>query len=136
MELAVEVQELIRQCVTSFEKLEILLLLLREKSSGLLSAEAIAPLVKMPKDITSAALSDLCTVGLIAAQDVDGKPHFSYAPRSAELRHAAEALARAFDEQRGATVGFLCRNAIERVRSSASRAFADSFIIKKQDKDG
>lgn len=131
-----EVRALLRQHLTSFEKLEILLLLQAHPEQAL-SVRDIAASKNISEDLVIIALNELHTSRLIGIEAATPRAVYRYAPVTTELAHATKALARVADEQRAAVMSLMSANAIERVRSGAVRAFADAFIVrKKKDDDG
>jgi hypothetical protein len=126
------VKALLRDHVTSFEKLEVLLLLSGEPHQAWTTA-SLSSRVHVPEDLIVEALDALQRSRLVGSTAGAGQRVVRYAPATAELAHAARELLRVFPDQRAAIIGFMNANAIERVRSGAIRTFADAFILKKED---
>lgn len=130
------VQALLREHVTSFEALAVLLLL-RADPNARPTIEAIASQIPMPLDLTVGVIHSLRESALVACKPDAQQMFCHYAPGNPQLARATDALAHTFEEQRVAVISFMNANAIERVRSGALRTFSDAFIIrKKEDNDG
>jgi hypothetical protein len=134
-EISEAVKALLREHVTSFEKLELLLLLSGEPQQAWTIA-SLSSRVRVLEDLIVEALDALQRSRLVTSAVECGQRVARYAPATAELANAARELFRIFPEQRAAIIVFMNANAIERVRSGAIRTFADAFIIRKEGKDG
>ena len=130
-EIGENVRALLRNCITSYERLEILLLLHRQPAQ-LWNVSSVEAQVYIPADRTLETLECLREFGLLEAVSSASGVLFRYAPARPDLAEAVEALAHAFKEQRATVVGVMSTNAIERVRMAAPGAFADAFILKKR----
>lgn len=130
------VRALLRDHLTSFESLEILLLL-REYSPQYRSAHDISRETGVPADLTLSSLTALESSRLIE-RTANGSLQFRFAPASAGLSEAVAELASMYRDQRAAVMSEMSLNAISRIRSGTLRAFADSFILnrKKDESDG
>ena len=114
--------------VVDLEEIQILADFQRDAGKGSLTAEEVAALTGLPVATTRDALQRLNTRGLLAPT----------ATEPAAYRYAADgavraSLDRALSEYQAnplQVLGLMTANAIERVRTSAMRAFADSFRIK------
>lgn len=128
------VRELLRTHITSFEKLEFLRLL-HQRPDEQWTPLALAERIGVSDIVASDALRELQANGLIACEGAAGNELFRYAPANASLSDACDDLVLALETQRAAVLGFMSVNAIDRVRSDAIRAFADSFVFvtKKSD---
>ena len=129
-----DVRALLREQVTSFEQLEVLLLLCHHAEREW-SAKAIAGQTNIPEEIVWDALSKLQSSHLVELEKRMPESVARYAPISATLRAAVDLLAQAYQEQRAAIMSIMSTNAIERVRSGAIRTFSDAFVIKKKDRE-
>jgi hypothetical protein len=131
-ELHEKTRALLREAITSFEMLEIVLLM-RAHPEVSWTAASLAGRVHIPDDLVSRALGSLHAVGLAAA--IDAPPGarsgqlYRYRPSTSNLAAAAEALALDFAERRAAVLSTMSTNAIERLRSGALSAFADAFVL-------
>jgi len=133
--LPASVQDLLRERVTSLEQLEAILLL-RESSPRRFSVPEIAVAVRMPEALVAPALQSLAAAGVVTAAGEPGSQAYAYREGSEALDRAIAILASAYAESPSLIMGLMSRNAIERVRSGASRAFAEAFIFKNRNKDG
>ena len=125
--LPADVQSLLREHVSSYEQLHILLLLFQERVDW--SAEALAARFKLPVTSISAALSVLASHGLVIPTSEPPDPKYRYASPMNEP--AVEALVHAYQKQPLAVIRFLAEQSIERIRADALRAFADAFLFRK-----
>ena len=130
---------LLRESITSFEMLEIFLLMRAEPDLSW-TVHSVASRLRMPDDIVARALQSLRAARLVqsapspsAGQSVD---QYRYGPQDPELIAAADELARDFAERRAAVLSTMSTYAIERLRSGALTAFADAFLLGSKKKDG
>jgi hypothetical protein len=130
------VRNLLRDHLTSFECLELLLLLHR-------SAGEPAPVAALVRQTGIAAdLVPTALAALEASQLIRRKPTepvaFYFAPATHDLTRAVDDLQRLYGEQRAAIMSEMSINAIGRIRSGTLRAFADAFVLgsRKRDPDG
>jgi hypothetical protein len=126
---------LLRDHIESFEQLEILLLLHRRRGD-ILDTDAISTEVKLDFDTVTETLGHLCRARLVVR--VEGEARcFRYGPDRPALDEAVGNLAESYAENRLEVINLMNTNAIERVRTSAMRAFANSFLLggggKKKD---
>jgi DNA-binding MarR family transcriptional regulator len=124
-EIPEDVRALLRTCVTSYEELEVLLLLAREPGDAV-TAAAVADRVRTPVSAVAAALGTLVDAGLVEAGP--GGDTFRYQPR-AELGAAVARLLEEARENPVAIIRAMSANAIERIRMSAVNMFADAFVL-------
>ncbi len=129
------VKALLREHVTSYEKLELLLLFGGEPLQPWTTA-SLSSRVHIPEELTVEALDALQRSKLVQSTIEGGQRVVHYAPATAQLAHAVRELLRIFPDRRAAIIVFMNANAIERVRSGALRTFSDAFILRKEDKDG
>jgi hypothetical protein len=128
-----DIRALLGECVDSFEQLELLVLLRRER--GAWSAERAAAAIGATEDVAADALRVLAARRLVAAGQ-GGEPVWRYAPAEPRLDEAAAAIERSYADNRLDVVKWMSENAIARVRDAAARAFADAFLLRKEKKDG
>lgn len=122
-----DAKALLRDHIESFEQLEILLLLHRRRSDTL-DSDAVALDLKLDPDIVSESLVHLSRARL--AVRVEGRPRlFRYGPDRPGLDAAVSNLAESYDDNRLEVINLMNTNAIDRVRTSAMRAFANSFLL-------
>lgn len=134
-ELSDKTRTLLRDFITSFEMLEIFLLLHANAGQDWSAAE-VAGRVHITDDLVVRALDSLGARHLIRGSPPLPAGRFQYAPGNRELADAADELARDFAERRAAVLSTMSTNAIERLRSGALNAFADAFILGSKRKDG
>jgi hypothetical protein len=120
-----DVKTLLRDCIESFEHLEVLLLLHR-KPDDTWTADAVvaASMLNLAEDIATDALAHLHRWKLIEGE----ARRYRYNP-SNRLDATIRALATVYEEDRLEVMRLMNQNAIERVRTSALRAFADAFFV-------
>jgi hypothetical protein len=125
---------LLRDHIESFEQLEILLLL-RRRGADTVDSDAIAIELKLDFDTVTEVLGHLCR-GHLAAR-VGGEARlFRYSADRPGMDAAVSNIAQSYAENRLEVINLMNTNAIERVRTSAMRAFANSFLLgggKKND---
>jgi hypothetical protein len=110
------------QRVESFEGLEVVLLLASEPDRRWTHAELPRP------ELQPGLSSALARSGLALASE--GGLQLSDEPR---VRSYAEELRALFRDNPLPIVQFLNQSAIERVRASAARTFADAFVVRRND---
>ena len=130
--IAAEVRTLVAERLHGYEQLEALLFL-HARPGEECPAEAVAAALRIPVEAAAGALEDLVAHGLAGAREAS-RPVYRFAPSTPELRAAVASLARAYADQRLAVIKLMSENAIERLRTEATRAFADSFLIGRRKK--
>lgn len=126
---------LLRDYITSFEMLEVFLLMRAEPGVSW-SVSTVSDRVHVADDLVTRAVDSLRASRLIEADARAPHDRFRYSPGSRELANAADELAVDFAERRAAVLSTMSTNAIERLRSGALTAFADAFILGSKRKDG
>jgi hypothetical protein len=134
-ELGDKTRTLLRDFITSFEMLEIFLLL-HAKAGRDWSAGEVAGHLHVGDDLVARALESLRARRLIQGSPPLPAGRFQYSPGNRDLSDAADELARDFAQRRAAVLSTMSTNAIERLRSGALNAFADAFILGSKRKDG
>jgi len=130
------VRALLRDHVESYEHLEVLLLLRREKRLTW-TARDTAEKLHIGVVASAGALQHLVTHELIEREpESAGSDRFRYKPRSPTLEAAVAALAVAYDDRRVAVMALLSANAIERVRTSALNTFSEAVRLRRRKNDG
>lgn len=132
-EIEATVRALVAERVHGFEQLEALLFL-RARPTEECTSEAVAAALRIPVASATAALEDLVKRGLASARE-SAPQAYRFDPATLELRAAVAGLERAYAEQRLAVIKLLSDHAIERLRTGATRAFADSFLIGRRKND-
>jgi hypothetical protein len=126
---------LLRESITSFEMLEIFLLMRAEPDVSW-TVHSVAGRAHVPDDLVARALESLRAARLIRAGGPLPPGEHRYGPGTPELAAAADELATDFAERRAAVLSMMSTNAIERLRSGALTAFADAFVLGSKRKDG
>ena len=134
-ELAPELQLRLRDTLGSFEELHLLLYALRQRKPWP-AAEAAREL-HLEEAAMDEAVDRLMRAGLLARAGPTGPQGrcFTYHPASPALAELAERLAEAVDRDPLHVFDLMNRHAVERLRTSAARAFASAFVLGSE-KDG
>jgi hypothetical protein len=128
-----DLQDFIRSAIDSYEHLATLMLLRRESIRDWSEAEVVEAL-GFPSPLAEMALRSLAGRQLLRVTRRDSPLRYRYAA-SGENEALVERLAIENSHNPARLMRLLSANAIERVRTSAIRAFADSFVLKKKDPD-
>lgn len=115
------VRKLLVEVVDSFEKLEIVVHVVRDGSAVAAPAD-IAKAVGMRVDEVERCFRTLRSAGVF-------DPSGPWGPAVTSLLHL-------YDTDRILVLNMLTKAALERVRSQAARVFADAFVIKPAKKKG
>jgi hypothetical protein len=128
------VRRLLRERVESYEHLEALLLLFREPGRDL-SVDHVGQRLGIEAPAAAAALRHLEGCELLVRAGGD-PPAWRFRATSAALAADVAALAQAHETARVAVMEQMSANAIERMRTSALRSFAEAFRLKGRPRDG
>ena len=128
-----DVQILLRDHIESYEQLE-LLLLMRAARGSTWTEETLSAQLHLAQSLVGAALERLKAGGFVEAQMHGSERRYAYLGQSDKLEATINRLAAAYREYPIPIIKLMSANAIERLRTSALRTFADAFILKK-DKD-
>lgn len=131
-DLPEDVRVLLHEHIESYEQLEILLLLRRERYEEW-TIEGLAARLHVREELVGSALDGLKAGGLVAATGAAPAPRFAYRPTSSGLDAAAGRLDREYAERPVRIIQLMSANAIERLRTAALHTFADAFVLKKKD---
>ena len=134
-DLPEDVRALLHEHIESYEQLEVLLLLRRERHEEWTVASMAARL-HLREELIGSALEVLKASGIVAVTGADPEPRFAYRPASSGLDAAAGRLDREYAERPIRIIKHMSANAIERVRTAALHTFADAFVLKKKDDGG
>ena len=128
------VRAFLRDHVEAYEHLEVLLLVCRHGDRPWTPAE-IAGVLNLPVAIVSDALTHLRTRRLM--ERLPGvADSFSYRPESSENAECVAALRQVYETDRLSIIEAMSTNALERLRTSTIRAFADAFRLRGGRDDG
>ena len=134
-DLPEDVRALLNEHIETYEQLEVLLLLRRERYEEW-TLEALATRLHLREELIGSALEGLKAGGLVVTTRATPAPCFAYRPASSGLDAAAGRLEREYAERPIRIIQLMSANAIERVRTAALHTFADAFVLKKKDSDG
>jgi len=132
-DLPEDVRALLREHIETYEQLEVLLLLRRERYEEWTMA-ALAARLQVRVELIASALEGLETAGLAVVTGEASAPQFTYRPATSGLDAATGRLDREYAERPIRIIQLMSANAIERVRTSALQTFADAFVLKKKKK--
>ena len=127
-----EMSAFLRDYIDSYECLEVLLLLHRERTSW--TAEALSTRLKTRAPLIDDALASLVRSRLVIADGRKMLTSYSYADEDGAKDAIVGSLERVYRDEPIKIMQLMSANAIERLRTGALRAFADSFVLRK-DKD-
>lgn len=131
--LSSSVLSFLRERVGDLEQLQILLLLHAE-SESLWTPEAVASRLRMDDGVTARSLDDLRRNSLVdEAAGGEGRA-FRYRPASTALAALVDELATVFAEASFEVMRAMNAIAVERMRTSAMKAFANSFVLGDEGK--
>jgi len=133
-DLPEDVRALLHEHIESYEQLEVLLLLRRERYEEW-TIGGLAARLHLRQELIASALEGLKSGGLVASTHATPAPRFAYRPASSGLDAAAGRLDREYAERPIRIIQLMSANAIERVRTAALHTFADAFVLKKKDDD-
>jgi len=131
--LSEDVDVLLRSQVGSYEHLAILLRAHRDPDRSWSILE-LSEVLLIPLTLADNATRELHDSGLLVPAGT-APPRFRFASDAGRSAAVAR-LARAYHENPVAVIQALTTNAIQRLRTSALRAFADAFVLRKKDRDG
>lgn len=127
-----DVRALLCEHVESYEQLETLLLLRRERYEEW-TVESLAARLHVRVELVETALAHLETSGLVVSTGA-APARFAYRPTSSGLDAAAGRLEREYAERPILIIQLMSANSIERLRTAALHTFADAFVLKKDKK--
>jgi hypothetical protein len=130
-EIPEKVRALLRERITSYDLLEILMFLHAHREEAW-SKRSLSERVHRPLDHLPEALEALVHQGLLTRDADLHAPLYRYAAAEPALHEAVEELAGLLAERRPAIMSLMSAQAIERVRSKAPRAFAEAFLFRRK----
>jgi len=128
-DLPEDVRALLKEHIESYEQLEMLLLLRRERYE-VWTAEGLAARLRVGAELIEPALAALKLSGLVEITGT-APSRFAYRPASPGLDAATGRLEREYAERPILIIQLMSANAIERLRTAALHTFADAFVLKK-----
>ncbi len=132
-DLPEDVRALLHEHIETYEQLETLLLLRRERYEQWTS-EGLAARLRVRGELIAPALAGLEASGLVQAAGLT-PTRLAYRPASPGLDAAAGRLEREYAERPILIIQLMSANAIERLRTATLHTFADAFVLKKKGKD-
>ncbi|HEX8757637.1 MAG TPA: hypothetical protein VF745_14970 [Steroidobacteraceae bacterium] len=124
-----EVCAFLRDNIDSFESLEILLLLRRERIAW--TAEELCRRLGTRAALIDDALASLVRARLVNTADRDTLVLYRYADADSARDAIVGSLERAYRDESMEVMRLMSTYAIERLRTGALRAFADAFVFRK-----
>jgi len=119
------VRQLITERIDSVVQLEVLLLLARD-AARVWSAHDVSQTLRIDENWAAGELSTLSGRALAGATAVEGgAAAYRYAPGSADLDAAVQALAKSYADRRVAVVAFIFSKPLDKIQT-----FADAFRIR------
>ena len=129
-----ELDTFLSAAIESYEQLAVLLLLHRERNRDWAEGEMVSAL-GIPQESVHPALAGLCKRQLLQLAGDDCERRYRYAASGASDA-LVERLSVEYFHNPARLMRSLSAHAIRRVRTSAIRAFADSFVLGREDTDG
>ncbi|HEX4266585.1 MAG TPA: hypothetical protein VHY36_01760 [Steroidobacteraceae bacterium] len=127
-DLSADVRTLLFEHIESYEQLEILLLLQRNRGADWTAAQLSGHL-KISDELVAESLSALQMGGLVLGRRERAPIAYAYAPVSLALEETVSRLAAAYSERPVPIIRLMSSNAIQRLRTGAMRALAESFVL-------
>jgi hypothetical protein len=129
------VDALLRECVYTFDELEVLLLLQQDRARERRLAD-IAAAVRLGEPEAAAVLAALVDRQLVSNRVEGGSPGYTLAAGRPDRDQALAALAAVAAESRLGIIRVMNANAVERLRTKAARAFSDAFLMRNRRDNG
>jgi hypothetical protein len=128
-----QVRDFLLEHVETYEQLEVLLLLCRQRDRSW-TPESVGERLRLSTLVAAKALDDLTRGRLVDHLRVGRQSSYTFRPASTKLASTVEALVREYDESPLNIIHLMNTNALDRVRSAAARTFADAFVIDPKKK--
>jgi hypothetical protein len=128
-----QVRDFLLERVETYEQLEVLLLLCRQRDRSW-TPEAVGERLRLSTLVATKALDDLCRGRLVDHLRVGPQVSYTFRPASTKLASIVEGLVREYDESPLNIIQLMNTNALDRVRSAAARTFADAFVLDPKKK--
>jgi hypothetical protein len=131
VEPSATLQAFLRDFITSYEELEVLLLLARNGDRWWSTAE-LAEALKIRDDGAEAAVERLAGTGrLVDVVQRAGATRFRYGAQDDLTRRLVVELDTSYTEHRLTIVQLMSKYALDRMRGAAARRLADAFSIER-----
>jgi len=127
------IRAFLRAHIDSFESLEILLLLRRERAAC--TAEELCRRLKTRAPLVDDALASLVRARLVTAARNE-QTLYAYADEGPFRDATVDSLERIYRDEPLRIMQLMSANAMERLRTSTIRAFADAFVVRKDKGSG
>jgi hypothetical protein len=124
-----ELRDLLER-VDSFEKIEVMALAVRHEGTPL-TIDGLAESLRLSSELVDSAAGELVGAGLLR-NGADGTVTYTAAGQGRDA--AVRALVRLYADDRLLVVRAMTQVAMDRLRSSAARVFADAFVVRKPSK--
>lgn len=122
------IRDFLRDCIDSFESLEVLLLLYRERTAW--TADELCRRFKIRAPVIDDALASLVRARLVSTTQQNVLTSYKYADEDLVRDALVASLERTYRDEPIQVMQLMSANAIERLRSGAIRAFADAFVFR------
>lgn len=123
-----DLRQFLVESISTYEQLDILLLLVRGGIGRSWSAKTVADSLDAASDDCRVVLEALAAIGVLkVGSDLTT---FQYSPATPEIARNVETLERTYREERATVAMMMSTNAMERVRTSAIRTFAEAFRLR------
>ena len=123
------IRDFLRDCIDSFESLEVLLLLYRERTAW--TADELCRRFKIRAPVIDDALASLVRARLVSTTQQNVLTSYKYADEDLVRDALVASLERTYRDEPIQVMQLMSANAIERLRSGAIRGFADAFVFRK-----
>lgn len=125
-EISREVDQFIRNHISSVEQLEVLLLLMQNSQQEWSAAQVAQNLYRQPQSVAT-HLDSLQRAGLLT-KGVEKEARYRYAPSSTAVDSTVRALERAYRERKDTVIRLIFSRPPDALRS-----FSDAFRFRKND---
>lgn len=127
------VRAFLRDYIDSFESLEVLLLLRRERTAC--TADELCGRLTTRAPLIEDALASLARARLVST-DQNALRSYKYVDEDSARDSIVGSLESLYRDEPIRIMQLMSANAIERLRTSTIRAFADAFVVRKEKGDG
>ena len=127
-----DVRDFLYEHIESYEQLAVVMLLHSHPGEAL-DANTVALETRLPNDLAKQALEELCVKELVKATAYGSSLKYA---RAASTAPTVARLAACYESRPLEIMSLMNANAIQRLRSSMVKSFANAFIVGKKKKDG